>query len=355
VGTARSGGWQAWSAPAVQAGLGVLELGLVRLAGPPGRQLQVLRRLGAVDADPLASLLALLALAAEGLAAYLLVVLALRLLALLPGVLGRLAAGAALRLTPAAVRRALDLLLGGALLAQATLTPLPAGAGAAPPPAATAAALPAVAARPPAPLPPWLSGRPRTPASGPTGAAPPAAEPVAPRGAPVAGPTEAGAAPHAGPVTPRPAPDAGPGGWGTASDAGPADRGTAPDAGPAARGGTPGTPPAGVGTPRASEPVPSGAAPGQGQQQEQGGDRAGGGAAGGTGSTSQDAAYTVRPGDTLWGIAAAHLPPAPRSAAAVDRYWRRIYRANRATLGPDPDLIHPGTRLVVPPERPDRR
>jgi nucleoid-associated protein YgaU len=330
VGAARPGGRQAWSAAAVQAGLGVLELGLVRLAGPPGRQLEVLRQLGAVDADPLASLLALLALAAEGLAAYLLVVLGLRLLALLPGVLGRLAAGAALRLTPVAVRRGLDLLLGGALLAQATLTPLPAHAAAAPPPPATAATVAAVAARPPAPLPPWLSGRPRTPASGPTGPAPPAAEPMAPRGAPVAGPTA---------------------------------RGTAPEAGPAARGGTPGTPPAGAGAPRASDPAESGAAPapapGQGHEQLQpepgGGRRAGGGAAGGTGSTSQDGAYTVRPGDTLWGIAAAHLAPAARSAAGVDRYWRRVYRANRAALGPDPDLIHPGTRLVVPAERPDRR
>ena len=330
MGAARPGGRQAWSAGAVQAGLGVLELGLVRLAGPPGRQLEVLRQLGAVDADPLASLLALLALAAEGLAAYLLVVLGLRLLALLPGVLGRLAAGAALRLTPVAVRRGLDLLLGGALLAQATLAPLPAGAAAAPPPAATAATVAAVAARPPAPLPPWLSGRPRTPASGPTGPAPPAAEPMAPRGAPVAGPTA---------------------------------RGTAPEAGPAARGGTPGTPPAGAGAPRASDPAESGAAPapapGQGHEQLQpepgGGRRAGGGAAGGTGSTSQDGAYTVRPGDTLWGIAAAHLAPAARSAAGVDRYWRRVYRANRAALGPDPDLIHPGTRLVVPAERPDRR
>lgn len=332
----RSGGWQAWSALAVQAGLGVLELGLVRLAGPPGRQLEVLRQLGEVEADPLASLLALLALAAEGLAAYLLVVLGLRLLALLPGVLGRLAAGAALRLTPAAVRRALDLLLGGALLAQATLTLLPAGAAAAPPPA-TAATMPAVAARPPAPLPPWLSGRPRTPPSGPTGPAPPAS-----------GPVEPGAAPDAGPV----------------------ERGTAPVGGQVERGGAPDTPPAEVGAPRPSGPVRPGAAPGQGpapgqgqgqaqgqeQEQEQGEDpRAGGGAAGGTGSTGAGGAHTVRPGDTLWGIAAAHLPAASRSAAAVDRYWRRVYRANRATVGRDPDLIHPGTRLVVPPERPDRR
>jgi hypothetical protein len=126
----------------VAVALGVLELALVRLAGPPGPQLEVLRQLARVGADPLASLLALLALAAEGLAAYLLAVLGLRLLASLPGVVGRLAAGATLLVTPASVRRALDLLLGGALLAQATLTPLPAGGrgsgapSAAPPPTA---------------------------------------------------------------------------------------------------------------------------------------------------------------------------------------------------------------------------
>ena len=83
-----------WGAPAVAVALGVLELALVRLAGPPGRQLEVLRQLAQVEADPLASVLALLALAAEGLAAYLLAVLGLRLLASLPGAVGRLASGA---------------------------------------------------------------------------------------------------------------------------------------------------------------------------------------------------------------------------------------------------------------------
>ena len=125
-----------WGAPAVALALGVLELGLVRLAGPPGRQLEVLRQLGQVQADPLASVLALLALAAEGLAAYLLAVLGLRLLASLPGAVGRLASGATLLVTPASVRRVLDLLLGGALLAQATLAPPPIRAAAMAAPAA---------------------------------------------------------------------------------------------------------------------------------------------------------------------------------------------------------------------------
>jgi hypothetical protein len=97
-----------WGAAAVGAGLGLLELALVRLAGPPGHQLEVLRQLGEVGADPLASLLALLALAAAGLAAYLLAVLGLRLLASVPGAVGRLAAGASVLAAPATVRHALD-------------------------------------------------------------------------------------------------------------------------------------------------------------------------------------------------------------------------------------------------------
>ncbi|MGW2823443.1 transglycosylase family protein [Streptomyces sp. NPDC001443] len=44
--------------------------------------------------------------------------------------------------------------------------------------------------------------------------------------------------------------------------------------------------------------------------------------------------YTVRPGDTLSGIAARH---------GTD--WRRIYAANKAVIGDDPDVILPGQRL----------
>jgi hypothetical protein len=73
------GAWaRRWGAPAVAVALAFLELALARLAGPPGRQLEILCQLGQVEADPLA-------LAVEGLAAYLLAVLGLRLLASLPG------------------------------------------------------------------------------------------------------------------------------------------------------------------------------------------------------------------------------------------------------------------------------
>jgi len=63
------------------------------------------------------------------------------------------------------------------------------------------------------------------------------------------------------------------------------------------------------------------------------------------------ASHVVEPGDTLWDIAAARLVPAERLAANINRYWRQVYRANRSAIGGDPDLLHPGTRLQVPPFR----
>lgn len=55
----------------------------------------------------------------------------------------------------------------------------------------------------------------------------------------------------------------------------------------------------------------------------------------------------VRPGDCLWRIAARALP-AGHTAADVARSWPRWYAANRAVIGPDPDLIRPGQRLQAP-------
>jgi nucleoid-associated protein YgaU len=57
----------------------------------------------------------------------------------------------------------------------------------------------------------------------------------------------------------------------------------------------------------------------------------------------------------LWDIAAARLAPSDRSLSNIDRYWRQVYEANRSVVGADPDLIHPGSRLDVPPFRRDRR
>src|SRR5689334_806822 len=49
--------------------------------------------------------------------------------------------------------------------------------------------------------------------------------------------------------------------------------------------------------------------------------------------------YTVVAGDTLSAIAA---------ALAVRGGWPTLYAANRHVIGPDPDVIRPGTVLTVP-------
>jgi len=55
----------------------------------------------------------------------------------------------------------------------------------------------------------------------------------------------------------------------------------------------------------------------------------------------------VRPGESLWSIARAALPP-DATAATITRAWHRIYAANQARIGADPDLILPGTSLRLP-------
>ncbi len=49
--------------------------------------------------------------------------------------------------------------------------------------------------------------------------------------------------------------------------------------------------------------------------------------------------YVVQPGDSLSSIAVAR---------AVRGGWQALYAANRRVIGPDPDDIHPGTVLVLP-------
>jgi nucleoid-associated protein YgaU len=55
----------------------------------------------------------------------------------------------------------------------------------------------------------------------------------------------------------------------------------------------------------------------------------------------------VRPGDSLWALAAARLPDSA-GPEDVERAWREVYAANRAEIGPDPGLILPGQRLRLP-------
>ena len=56
-------------------------------------------------------------------------------------------------------------------------------------------------------------------------------------------------------------------------------------------------------------------------------------------------------GDSLWSIAAAHLP-ANASSADIDHSWHRWYAANRAVIGADPNLILPG-QILLPPTQPN--
>ncbi|HET7475582.1 MAG TPA: LysM domain-containing protein [Dermatophilaceae bacterium] len=55
----------------------------------------------------------------------------------------------------------------------------------------------------------------------------------------------------------------------------------------------------------------------------------------------------VRRGDTLWDIAARYLGPGA-TAADIAAAWPRWHSANRAVIGPDPDLITPGLQLRPP-------
>jgi len=55
----------------------------------------------------------------------------------------------------------------------------------------------------------------------------------------------------------------------------------------------------------------------------------------------------VRPGDCLWTLAAGLLAP-DASDRAITAAWHGLRDANADRIGPDPDLILPGTRLRVP-------
>lgn len=61
--------------------------------------------------------------------------------------------------------------------------------------------------------------------------------------------------------------------------------------------------------------------------------------------------HRVGPGDSLWTIASEHLGE-DADPAAVAEAWPRWYEANRAAIGPDPGLIHPGLALQVPDDVP---
>lgn len=55
----------------------------------------------------------------------------------------------------------------------------------------------------------------------------------------------------------------------------------------------------------------------------------------------------VHRGDTLWGIAAAHLGPGA-TQAEISRWWPRWHATNRDVIGDDPDVLLPGQVLTIP-------
>ena len=268
--------WRPGRLAGVAVGLMLVERLLVREVGSPIALARTLGDLGDPWADPVASVLALMALTAEALVGYLLLVLALRALGAVPGLTGQAARRIVIAVTPAVVRRLVDLLVGGTLLVQVAL----AAPGA--PPGHRSSGPIRDGGR-------LLGGQPIGRSGGNNDLALPSREAEQLRR--------------------------------------PADKKEPVEARPTLR--------------RSAAPLPpwlgggpSTAAPGH---------RAGAGG------------YTVESGDTLWDIAAAHLVPAERSAAAIHRYWQQVYRANRSVVGADPDVIHPGTRLDVIPYRRDRR
>ncbi|MEU4393497.1 hypothetical protein [Kribbella sp. NPDC023855] len=67
-----------------------------------------------------------------------------------------------------------------------------------------------------------------------------------------------------------------------------------------------------------------------------------------SGQVARPWSRVVKPGDSLWTIAAAELGPAASDDAIAAR-WPQWYAANRQLIGPDPNVIHPGQVLNPPP------
>jgi nucleoid-associated protein YgaU len=59
---------------------------------------------------------------------------------------------------------------------------------------------------------------------------------------------------------------------------------------------------------------------------------------------------TVRAGDSLWSLSAAELGPFA-SDVDIAREWPRLYQANRAVIGDNPDILLPG-QVLRPPQGP---
>jgi nucleoid-associated protein YgaU len=70
-----------------------------------------------------------------------------------------------------------------------------------------------------------------------------------------------------------------------------------------------------------------------------------------TAEAAPDVVHTVVSGDHLWGIAEDRVRTSDAEATTADvaKYWREVVRANPDLPSGDPDLIHPGEQVVLPP------
>ena len=349
---------------------------LVTQLPPPGQLWAAVSGSAPVTAPaPLAAVASVLVTTA-GLIAWLLVgwaavVLAVGLIARLPGRSGRRARRLLPRIAPSAVGRLVAAAVGVSLLAGTAACAAPAGASASARPAPAVNVVNAVTAG--APVSPAVSPAVSpdvTPAPGTTTTAPtssiaidwPTPDPAIPgsttpspaapsQTAPSqAAPSQASPSPTApsqavptstpGPVAPEP------------TSAAPASPSPTPPAtaspspvpfSPTSESPVPGSPTpnptAGIPaqTPAPAAPPPASAAPPTGAPASTDTDTDTGGAV----------TVTVQPGDSLWRIAARTLGPGA-SDADIDNAWRAWYFTNQQVVGDDPDQIVPGQQLTAP-------
>jgi nucleoid-associated protein YgaU len=322
--------------------------------GSPARQLSAIIAAGDLATDPVEPVLALLALLAEALCAYLLLLTALATAMSLPGAVGRSAAAGFRMLGMPSLRRGLEATLGGVLLANVALGTSPdialaaiatAGSGqatlgrTAPARAAPTAALATATA-------PTVTASTATPSA-------PASPSVASSRVVVAGVGSAafgavlGVAVPVRTVSPPRLPPAAPGQDAPCGGNARGDHRSVADETAAHPAGT-----AGLGDPHQgrgpSSPSqggdPSSPSTDTGLGRHRGsGRRAVRGSLAGRGGI-----HVVASGDTLWSIAKGHLPAARRTPSSIAGYWPVIYRANRHVIGSDPDRLLPGMRLAIP-------
>jgi nucleoid-associated protein YgaU len=270
------------------AALAAAGLAVRAAAGDPVTQLAVIADVGNPTADPVDAVVASLAMLAEALAAYLLLVAALGTATSLPGILGDLAKAALRLVSTARLQKAVEAVLGGVMLANATLAPGMQGGFAvtrpAPPPASTGSTRSTAVVSPEATSSEVVAAGVLNVVRGAAlGRASTSTVPGSPGVAPL------------GPAGPAVGP-------------GPSRSGKRPEG-------------------RAPDPAH--------------GRRAG----------VARVVHVVARGDTLWEIAERHLPAPRRQPSEIARYWPRIYAANRGVIGTDPDRLLPGMRLSIPAVR----